>query len=180
MRRCLLSARGLFCVPDEGPEENGFSLLELLLVISLIALLAALIMPAVEAAKARADAVRCLGQLRNFHVSFSSYLLDNGNSWPQAPENISSSAEADFWLGTLRNYGGGNLDAWQCPTLMAQGADPEAAATLHYLPTLFDEKPGTAHKWPKMPWVIEVGDFHGKGNLAVYPDGSVRPFLANF
>lgn len=45
---------------------------------------------------------------------------------------------------------------------------------IHYTPTMFDDKQGTPYKWPKQPWLIEIGDMHGNGALAGFPDGSTR------
>ncbi|HEY5743468.1 MAG TPA: hypothetical protein VIS99_13100, partial [Terrimicrobiaceae bacterium] len=49
-------------------------------------------------------------------------------------------------------------------------------AHIHYLPTLFDDVPGRANRSPGTPWLMEIADGHGRGNLLIYLDGSVRPF----
>ena len=48
-------------------------------------------------------------------------------------------------------------------------------ALISYLPTLFDAKPMTPSKWPRMPWFTEAVGVHGQGNLSVRADGSVCP-----
>ena len=73
----------------------GFTLIELLVVMAIIAILAALLFPAISAAKARAKSVSCLNQLKQFGVATQMYAGDNaGLLVPNAP-----SAETNGWTG---------------------------------------------------------------------------------
>jgi prepilin-type processing-associated H-X9-DG protein len=60
----------------------AFTLLEVLLVCGVLAVLAALIVPAVQSAQARADSAKCLGHLRSLGVSLSGYLADHQMNFP--------------------------------------------------------------------------------------------------
>ncbi len=62
---------------------GAFTLVELLLVISIIAVLAALLLPALAAAQARGKRVTCLDNLKQSAVSFQMYTADNDGKLAQ-------------------------------------------------------------------------------------------------
>src|SRR5712692_5296727 len=63
---------------------HGMSLIELLCVIAIIAVLAALLLPALSQAKARALRVQCGQQLHEIGVGFISFANDHGGKFPMA------------------------------------------------------------------------------------------------
>ena len=66
------------------PQPPGFTLIELLVVIAIIAILAALLMPALEAARRSAHTVSCAANLHQFNVSLTQYAMDHGEYLPEA------------------------------------------------------------------------------------------------
>ena len=65
-----------------SPRQNkSFTLIELLIVIAIIGILAALIIVSVTKAAARARDARRLADMNEIHKALSMYYLDNGN-WP--------------------------------------------------------------------------------------------------
>jgi len=61
---------------------TGFTLIELLVVIAIIALLLAILMPALQRVKKQAKAVACQSNLRQWNTIFSMYADDNDGRFP--------------------------------------------------------------------------------------------------
>ncbi len=60
----------------------GFSLIELLVVMGIIALLATMLSPAIAAAIERSRAARCVGNLRQIGVAMQQYIAENDYRFP--------------------------------------------------------------------------------------------------
>lgn len=72
------------CTPTSRPL-HGFTLVELLVTIAIIALLVALLVPAVQAARASARRVRCTNQIRQLVVATQQLHHSHGRLPPLAP-----------------------------------------------------------------------------------------------
>ncbi len=64
------------------PRPSGFTLLELLVVIALIAILAALLQPALQQAKSRAQRIQCVNRLSQVGLAFHSFAHDHAGHFP--------------------------------------------------------------------------------------------------
>ncbi|HUV62790.1 MAG TPA: prepilin-type N-terminal cleavage/methylation domain-containing protein, partial [Sedimentisphaerales bacterium] len=58
-------------------ERRGFTLIELLVVIAIIALLMAILMPALQRVKGQAQAIACQARLKEWGLLFKLYTDDN-------------------------------------------------------------------------------------------------------
>ena len=157
-------------------NQRAFTILEILAVVAILAVLMGLTFPAIEKIRPMAERVVCVNKLKNLRVAFGGYATEG---WPQIPVGIAlgSMAEQQWWLDKTQEELGLSKSAWQCPTLRRKFASaPEKDRPLiHYLPTPFSKEPNRANKSPQMPWFIEIGDAHGRGNHIVRQNGTVEP-----
>jgi prepilin-type N-terminal cleavage/methylation domain-containing protein len=63
-------------------KREGFALIELLVVISIIAVLVSLISPAVQSAREAARRTQCLNNIRNLGLAIENFATANGNKFP--------------------------------------------------------------------------------------------------
>src|SRR5436190_23675395 len=68
-------------------RKTGFTLVELLVVIGIIALLISILLPALNAAKERANRVKCSSNLRQIGQGLLLYANDNKGIYPRTPAN---------------------------------------------------------------------------------------------
>ena len=156
---------------------RAFTLIEMVLVVSIVAILIVLAFPAFQKVREKAEGIVCMGHLRGLHVALNAYVQDH-KQWPQTPDDVADqTALAGWWIDTLAPYNN-SKNSWHCPTFdrryKANPAQFSDNPRIHYVPTQFDDKPLTPFRWSTMPWLIEIGDFHGNGNLMIFPDGSIR------
>jgi len=83
-----------------GDKRRAFSLIELLVVISVVALLMALLMPALGSARAQAQRMVCRSNLRQLVLANSGYAIENDGYYvPAAPDITSEMGGMYRWHG---------------------------------------------------------------------------------
>lgn len=122
-----LEWRSAFAFGIRAPQRAAFTLVELLVVIGIIAILAALLLPALSHSKAMARRIQCLGNLRQMTVAAHIYTNDNSDSYPIAyfwdsDNNVDYSWDLTTYEDSGRVVPGllwegrGNVQIQQCPS----------------------------------------------------------------
>ncbi len=84
-------------------SKKNFTLIELLVVIAIIAILAAMLLPALSAARARARDMSCLSNLKSIGLAHAMYTGDNNDHIIRS--GVSGSANEQAWFNVLSGRG---------------------------------------------------------------------------
>jgi prepilin-type N-terminal cleavage/methylation domain-containing protein len=106
-------------------KRKGFTLIELLVVIAIIALLMAILMPALQRVKKQAKTVICQAHLKEWATLFAMYTDDNNGYFP---ERRSGSSGYGRWMDSMREYYISAPDIRLCP-MAKKLANPSMATT---------------------------------------------------
>jgi len=93
-------------------KRRGFTLIELLVVIAIIALLMAILMPALQRVKSQAQSVTCQARLKQWGLMFKLYTDDYDGYFNEGWGN----GQTTLWPNALRSYYKDNWAMLLCPT----------------------------------------------------------------
>jgi prepilin-type N-terminal cleavage/methylation domain-containing protein/prepilin-type processing-associated H-X9-DG protein len=79
-------------------RRTGFTLVELLVVIGIIALLISILLPALNSAKERANRVKCASNLRQIGQGILLYANDNKSAYPRTRASAGASSTTMTWF----------------------------------------------------------------------------------
>ncbi len=149
-------------------KRNGFTLIELLVVVAIIAMLVAMLLPALGAARAKGQQTRCGNRLHQSGIAMQMYAGDNHDyiflysSWSPATYEMS-------WMMVLYNDTYGTMLKDKAGLYLS---DPNAAVCPTQLPNKFDSKNyvygvDLSTNTPESPLVSKVVSVNG-GNPTYY------------
>ena len=101
-------------------NAGAFTLIELLIVIAIIAILAAMILPVLARAKESGRRIYCLNNLRQLSLASQMYVNDDQNFYPPR-------SDASRWPNVFYDSYGGNVNLLLCPTDVAMMPTPPPA-----------------------------------------------------
>lgn len=99
--------------------KRGFTLVELLVVIAIIAVLAALLLPTLGKAKAKAWSTQCLGHLRQIALGMRMYADDSNGRYPMSGgvilwDRTDPVSGTQSWMQQIISYVG-STNVYRCP-----------------------------------------------------------------
>ena len=89
-------------VPVDRFSRPGFTLVELLVVIAVIAILAALLLPALSRAKTAAQGATCLNHLKQWGMATHLYAADNNDFLPPDGSPNGTSTKSGWYIDLPR------------------------------------------------------------------------------
>ncbi len=94
-------------------QLKGFTLVELLVVISIIAMLMGILLPALNKARQQAKKLICTSNMRQIGIAVQAYIIDSENHLP--PSSCRITDPNQYWLRVLSEYSGEQL-LFHCPS----------------------------------------------------------------
>jgi prepilin-type N-terminal cleavage/methylation domain-containing protein len=162
---------------SKGVHQKGFTLVELLVVISIIALLIAILLPTLHKAKESANSVACQSNLKQLGFGFLCFAQDHRNALPGGQFDHNNSVEwKKDWLfngadptsapesGTIFQYVK-NVKLYRCPSLIDAYYSAGAQSNGFFDYSVFNSLPGAKIQQVIQPRFV----YPGSGTVEFLP-----------
>jgi prepilin-type N-terminal cleavage/methylation domain-containing protein len=146
------------CMPEQ--HRRGFSLVELLAVIAVVALLVSVLLPALGAARRQAQLLQSLNNVRQITTGTMMYVVDYDDRWPVWPvQYINTDSRKRVAFNSWAAFGATTSDYWNGTSSERTAA--EAPVNEYIYPDLVLKDPSETTR-------LELPIFQSPGDISTY------------
>jgi len=159
-------------------RRNGFTLIELLVVIAIIALLMAILMPALQRVKKQGKMVACLSLLKQWSLWFSMYAEEYDGYFMEGFDGTSKGTGNNRWCRAMGSYHKYNSDFSCCPNATQPWFDEAGNAT--GLEGTYRGSTSAWGYWQQDGWLAPLKGSYGINGFCNNPEPEVRNVSNNW
>lgn len=120
-------------------QSKAFTLIELLVVISIIAMLVAILLPALQSAREQSRMVSCMSNQRQVALGFQMYLGESDAAYPPAIEYLADGIHNIWWPSRFFKSQIASPISFRCPSMYDDFSSEEDFQKLAWKPGIDDD-----------------------------------------
>ena len=153
----------------QPPTVRGFTLIELLLVVALIAVLAALLLPALARAKEQARRIHCISNLKQVTLALKNFAQDHDGNFPWHTLPSDGGTYGPSAVAAWRNLSAASNDL-VTPRVLACPSD---AATVKKMATTWEEFGTVGYQSNALSFFVGLDSFEQLPMVILTGDGNI-------